>query len=511
MKTCIVAITVLATFGVISCVPTYPFISPLKKGSTACGVLYQDGGVCSEGKTSCSLSDGRHGCCPLPNAVCCGDKAHCCPQGFTCDDDGNCMRVNTPGPLKKKQLPILYGGTKSVRCHDKKSECPNRNTCCFIANSKEYGCCPLHDAVCCTDGKHCCPSGYTCNEADGTCSKSGSRIPMLKKASPVGFIGNVPCPDGSECPKNNTCCLAQSGKYYGCCPLPNAVCCSDGKHCCPNDYYCNEADGTCTDSLSVIPMIMKVSAVDSVSNVYCPDGSSECPDDNTCCLTQLGKYGCCPLANAVCCSDGKHCCPQGKACDDEHGKCMNKETVLPIVEKAFSSNRVVENVICPNNKNECPNDNTCCLTTSGEYGCCDEPDAVCCSDGKHCCPKGHTCDLQDGICKIEGSMVPLLESVGTLKAVKGAAVRMTSPISVTNSVCAVLCPDHKIACSNKCCYSNSHKVYMCCEFSNGVCCQDADYCCPNGYTCKINGSKANCEKVSIPTSWLQYVQRNGQL
>ena len=55
---------------------------------------------------------------------------------------------------------------------------------------------------------------------------------------------NVVCPDDhSECPCGDTCCQLSSGSY-GFCPVPNAVCCSNGVNCCPNGYSCGE-DGFC--------------------------------------------------------------------------------------------------------------------------------------------------------------------------------------------------------------------------------------------------------------------------
>ena len=36
---------------------------------------------------------------------------------------------------------------------------------------------------------------------------------------------------------------------------------------------------------------------------------------------QSGKYGCCPLPEGVCCSDGEHCCPHATKCNLENGKC----------------------------------------------------------------------------------------------------------------------------------------------------------------------------------------------
>lgn len=48
------------------------------------------------------------------------------------------------------------------------------------------------------------------------------------------------CPDGKLCPMQNTCCLWNSS--YGCCNLPNAVCCSQG--CCPHGTRCTP-NNTC--------------------------------------------------------------------------------------------------------------------------------------------------------------------------------------------------------------------------------------------------------------------------
>ena len=66
---------------------------------------------------------------------------------------------------------------------------------------------------------------------------------------------NVVCPDGSECPAGNTCCRLSSGGY-GCCPLPNAVCCSDGKHCCPEGDICDVSQGTCTQRGQVTTLFL---------------------------------------------------------------------------------------------------------------------------------------------------------------------------------------------------------------------------------------------------------------
>merc|ERR1719150_1455968 len=59
---------------------------------------------------------------------------------------------------------------------------------------------------------------------------------------------------------------------------------------------------------------------------YCPDIHFQCNNNQTCCkLPDMMGYGCCPIANAVCCIDGIHCCPPGNICDVEKGECKTKD------------------------------------------------------------------------------------------------------------------------------------------------------------------------------------------
>ena len=65
------------------------------------------------------------------------------------------------------------------------------------------------------------------------------------------------CPGGQvQCPGETTCCKLKSGEY-GCCPFPQAVCCSDGKHCCPNGYTCDVAAGMCNKGLQILNIFSK--------------------------------------------------------------------------------------------------------------------------------------------------------------------------------------------------------------------------------------------------------------
>ena len=166
-------------------------------------------------------------------------------------------------------------------------------------------------------------------------------------------LGVVPCPNStSQCPSGNTCCYISSNKQWGCCPLLNAVCCSDYKHCCPNGYKC-ETNGMCTDEAETITMFKQQP---SLKNVVCPDGQSQCPDANTCCKLSSGQWGCCPSPNAVCCSDGKHCCPSGYTCEVSSGECIKEAETIAMLKKQPA----LRNVICPDGQSECPDGHTCC-------------------------------------------------------------------------------------------------------------------------------------------------------
>ncbi|VDI48807.1 Hypothetical predicted protein, partial [Mytilus galloprovincialis] len=147
--------------------------------------------------------------------------------------------------------------------------------------------------LCCTDGKHCCPEGTTCDVSSGKCNRGDmTAIDWFKKVP--ANVGSVKCPDGqSECKTGQTCCKLASGQY-GCCPIPKAVCCTDGKHCCPEGTTCDVSSGKCNrGEIAVMDWFEKVPA--NVGSVKCPDGQSECKTGQTCCKLASGQYGCCPI------------------------------------------------------------------------------------------------------------------------------------------------------------------------------------------------------------------------
>ena len=116
--------------------------------------------------------------------------------------------------------------------------CSGNGTCCAISEA-EFGCCPYDDAVCCSDKQHCCPGGYSCSVEDGTCLKGSFWM-----FSPMHSAKTAVAPVEAVCPSGDTECTTKSGSI-GCCPQANAVCCSDGLHCCPGGYTCDLSAGTC--------------------------------------------------------------------------------------------------------------------------------------------------------------------------------------------------------------------------------------------------------------------------
>uniref|UniRef100_A0AC35TP61 GRANULINS domain-containing protein n=1 Tax=Rhabditophanes sp. KR3021 TaxID=114890 RepID=A0AC35TP61_9BILA len=165
---------------------------------------------------------------------------------------------------------------------------------------------------------------------------------MLVKVSLVLFVLFVgvassvktTCPGGrQQCPDDSTCCEMNSSSSYGCCPLPNAVCCSDKFHCCPANTRCDDESRSCLASNGTVfaatkkvrksktqIIVPEITSIDNIENyrkaiygsVICPDEVSECPEANTCCELEDGSYGCCPMEDKMLNSPSIMCLSQAK-------------------------------------------------------------------------------------------------------------------------------------------------------------------------------------------------------
>uniref|UniRef100_A0A6B0V976 Putative low-density lipoprotein receptor n=1 Tax=Ixodes ricinus TaxID=34613 RepID=A0A6B0V976_IXORI len=300
-------------FGVVTC-KTCPDRTPCQKDSTCC-----------------KLKGGKYTCCPLPNAVCCPDKEHCCPQGYSCDNETDACK-----PSASSVQPLLQAFAKTrtkenyVTCGKGEYLCPDDFTCCK-SGFGVYNCCPLPNAVCCYDGQHCCPSGTSCDLSRSQCTLNAQVRPKVKVflLKPARLLSNmthglIVCPDDKmRCDDTETCCL-MAKSTYGCCPLPNATCCKDLRHCCAHDMVCGEG-GICTRWSNPFAKATLAKAVAGrTTKIVCPDGKFKCPDGYTCCKAPDSSWSCCPLKNAVCCDDHIHCCPEGSVCNTSRGKCQSK-------------------------------------------------------------------------------------------------------------------------------------------------------------------------------------------
>ncbi|KAM9424628.1 granulin b isoform 2-T2 [Pholidichthys leucotaenia] len=301
--------------------------------------------TCPGKSTCCRTADGGWACCPLSQAVCCDDQLHCCPHDTICNleaetcDDPSGYHLPLSWLLK---TPALTLEEQDVKC-DKRTKCPMGSTCCK-RDSGQWACCPLPQAVCCNDHEHCCPKGYRCNVAEQTCDKPGDlslawlqKIPALQDDSslpvsvPARPAWNM-CDAQTSCARDTTCCFIEKTQKWGCCPLPNAVCCADHEHCCPQGYTCNMKSATCEkkNHQGILTHIVRQRRMlhstsreaEEEEDVPC-DGTGKfyCPKNDTCCRISATEWSCCPSPKAICCPDSKHCCPAGYSCDLTAGGC----------------------------------------------------------------------------------------------------------------------------------------------------------------------------------------------
>ncbi|XGW21678.1 hypothetical protein V3C99_004559 [Haemonchus contortus] len=235
---------------------------PVNSVTQDCG----EGFSCSDSTTCCRLPSGEWGCCPFPNAVCCSDHIHCCPQGTQCDPEKfHCTKTNGEiFPPRRKGKAQQSTDENEIICPDRRSKCPSGSTCCMLVSGK-YGCCPVEGANCCADHLHCCPSGFTCDTSGQRCIQDKNYFvvssyrkfdatPLRKKPAvrmkypypeeEADELTPVRCGPEKICPALTTCCeVHKDGKIHNmCCPLQDGVCCEDT--CCPAGYSCRR-NGRC--------------------------------------------------------------------------------------------------------------------------------------------------------------------------------------------------------------------------------------------------------------------------
>ncbi len=117
----------------------------------------------------------------------------------------------------------------------------------------------------------------------------------------------------------------------------------------------------------------------------CLSLSATSPCHTTICHLANGTATCCPVDEASCCPTGDFCCPKNFRCDVANQRCVKDNTLFaPFHLRTTKIETVSDNVVCPDNLSECPEETTCCQMDDGSYGCCPIPNAVCCDDHIHC-------------------------------------------------------------------------------------------------------------------------------
>ncbi|KAM5272781.1 progranulin [Ctenodactylus gundi] len=437
---------------------------------------------CPDSSTCCIMLDGSWGCCPMPQASCCEDRVHCCPHGASCDlARTRCITSTGTYPLARKtpaqRANRAVALLTSVVCPDARSQCPDDSTCCKMPSGK-YGCCPMPSAICCSDHLHCCPQDTVCDLIQSKCLSKENATDLLTKL-PAHTVQEVKCDMEVSCPDGYTCCRLQTGAW-GCCPFTQAVCCEDHLHCCPEGYKCYTEKGTCEQGTVQVPWVKKIPAHLSwpgpqalQNDVLCDDFTS-CPPSNNCCWLSSGEWGCCPLAEGVCCSDHKHCCPQGYTCMAE-GQCQMGNKRVAGLEKMparHTSLSPLGDISC--DQHTCPVGQTCCPSLSEGWACCQLPHAVCCEDRQHCCPAGYTCNVKARSCEKDVD-----------SAHPAARLALGSNVDVKDVACGAghFCHDNQTCCPDR------QGGWACCPFRQGVCCEDHRHCCPIGFRCGAKGTK----------------------
>ncbi|XP_078012096.1 progranulin isoform X3 [Phascolarctos cinereus] len=358
---------------------------------------------CPNESTCCIMPDGSWGCCPMPQASCCEDKVHCCPQGTSCDvaharclmAGGGAYPLAQKTPAKKIQQEKEVMMVTKVICPDARSQCSEGTTCCQLP-SGSFGCCPLPNAICCPDHQHCCPEGTMCDLQMSKClSKKGDTTDFVTKL-PAETVQDVKCDGEVSCPEANTCCRLQSGSW-GCCPFPEAVCCPDHKHCCPHGYICGPEG--CKTEHHIVPWLRKMPARSNMmsTSVDC-DQHTRCPDGQTCCPSLRGGWACCQLPHAVCCEDQEHCCPSGYTCNVKARSCEKQGSAQPPTSSLPLSLAMDQGDVQCQGQHYCHNNQTCCRNSVGAWACCPLNKGVCCADGQHCCPDGFRCGAKGTKC-----------------------------------------------------------------------------------------------------------------
>ena len=107
--------------------------------------------TCDPLKTCCKQSNGKYGCCPHSDGVCC-ELDYCCPANTECGKKvGECIPKSFDWKSIEFKAPKLEDVNKiEDGCGD--IACSSQNSTCCKKADGTFSCCPYTDGTCC--GSH---------------------------------------------------------------------------------------------------------------------------------------------------------------------------------------------------------------------------------------------------------------------------------------------------------------------------------------------------------------------
>uniref|UniRef100_A0A3Q3EF55 Granulins domain-containing protein n=1 Tax=Labrus bergylta TaxID=56723 RepID=A0A3Q3EF55_9LABR len=103
----------------------------------------------------------------------------------------------------------------------------------------------------------------------------------------------------------------------------------------------------------------------------------------------------------------------------------------------------------------CPDDSTCCKTTTGDWACCPFAKAVCCDDHEHCCPSGTTCDLATLSCEQGSGSTPMQQKIPAFATRAFTTTQTESQLTECDP--HTTCPQ-----GTTCCFMKTPQKWGCC-------------------------------------------------
>ena len=90
--------------------------------------------------------------------------------------------------------------------------------------------------------------------------------------------------------------------------------------------------------------------------------------------------------------------------------------IMPMtrLEPASSTKDDIPDLTCPGG-GTCSTGATCCLHTSGSFGCCPNANGNCCFNYSSCCNSGYVCDVANSACIKAGLPADVLDKLPFLK------------------------------------------------------------------------------------------------